>query len=176
VRYLIADLHLGHEAALEYADRPFASVAEMDERLVDGWNAVVEDDDEVLLLGDFAVPSEPTTVRRWLRRLRGEVVLVAGDHDAGARRCRAATVREASRFEAGGHRIRCVHDPEDAPADRDGWLVHGHHHDLRPEAFPFVDPEARRVNVSAELVGYEPLPVDELVDYLDAGRRLERRP
>jgi calcineurin-like phosphoesterase family protein len=61
VGYLIADLHLGHEAVLGYADRPFASVAEMNERLVERWNSVVDDgrlvgivtlDDLLVLLDD----------------------------------------------------------------------------------------------------------------------------
>lgn len=207
--HLVADLHLGDDAVLEYTDRPFASVAEMDDALVDGWNRVVDDGDRVVFLGDLAEPSEPTTVRRWLRRLRGDVVFVAGDHDEGARRTRAVDVRRTYRLEAGGHELHCLHDPgdarsvlsttdapvdstdapvdsTDAPADStdapagrsdlDGWLVHGHHHDLRPAEFPFVDPERRRVNVSVELLGYEPLPLEELVSYLDRGERLRRRP
>lgn len=191
--YLAADLHLDHAGVLEYTDRPFGSVAEMNGRLVDGWNAVVgrdsalsererrdgaaeRDRDEVIFVGDLAVPSEPTTVQRWLHRLRGDVVFVAGDHDDGARRSRTVSVCEAYHLEVDGHRLYCIHDPDDAPPDRDGWLVHGHHHDMRLEEYPFVDPERERVNVSIELLGYEPLPLEELVGYLDRRRRLRRRP
>lgn len=175
-RYLVADTHFDDPEVLEYTDRPFASVAGMNDALLAGWNRVVGADDEVVFLGDFAIPSEPTTVRRWLRRLDGDPVFVAGDHDAGARRSHAVDVREAYRFEAGGHEFHCVHDPDDAPPDRDGWLIHGHHHDVRPDEYPFVDPDARRVNVGVELLGYEPIPVGELVEYVYAGRRLRERP
>lgn len=193
--FLVGDLHLDHEAVLEYTDRPFASVAEMNRRLVDGWNAVVDPGDEVVFLGDLAVPSQPTTVRRWLGRLQGDVVFVAGDHDDAVGATGAVAPRAAYRFEAGGHRFYCVHDPAEAsrvrsggqpaddappaddPSPADGeWLVHGHHHDRRPERFPFVEPEARRVNVSVELLGYEPIPVSELIGYLEDGRRLLIRP
>ncbi len=175
-RYLVADTHFGDPEVLAYTDRPFESVGEMNDALVDGWNRVVEEDDEVVFVGDFAVPSEPTTVRRWLGRLDGDVVFVAGDHDDGARRTHAITVREAYRFEAGGHEFVCVHDPADAPPNRDAWLLYGHHHDMRPDEYPFLDPAARRVNVGVELLGYEPIPVAELVEYVDAGDRIAKRP
>ncbi|WP_178916413.1 metallophosphoesterase family protein [Natronomonas gomsonensis] len=175
-RYLLSDTHFDDEEVLSYTDRPFASVAEMNRTLAENWNRVVESDDEVIFVGDFAEPSEPTTVRRWLGRLNGDITFVAGDHDAGVRRGYAVTTQSAVEFEAGGHRFYCVHDPEAAPPDHEGWVVHGHHHDIRPETYPFVDSTAQRVNVSVELLGYEPISVSELVGYLDSGERLERRP
>jgi calcineurin-like phosphoesterase family protein len=175
-RYLLADTHFGDREVLEYTDRPFASVGEMNDALLAGWNAAVDEADEVVFVGDFCVPSEPTTVRRWLNRVNGDLTFVAGDHDDGVRRSHAVDVREAYRFEAGGHRFHCVHDPADAPPDRDGWLVHGHHHDMRPAEYPCLDPDARRVNVGVELLGYEPLALAELLEYVAAGRRLRKRP
>lgn len=173
-RYVIADTHFDHEGVLEYTDRPFASVAEMNRTLVDNWNAVVGADDEVVFLGDFAIPSEPTTVRRWLRQLNGDIVFVAGDHDDGVGRTAAITARDAHRFEAGGYRFYCAHSPGETPDDE--WLLYGHHHDMRPAEFPFIDPEKRRVNVSVEMIGYEPLSVEELVGYLDRREHLAARP
>ena len=175
-RYLLADTHFGDADVLDYTGRSFGSVGAMNDALLAGWNRVVGASDEVLFVGDLAVPSEPTTVRRWLSRLRGDVTFVAGDHDDGARRSHAVDARESYRFEAGGRRFRCVHRPDDAPPDRDGWLVHGHHHDTRPEEYPFLDPDARRVNVGVELLGYEPLSLGELLDHVAAGRRLRERP
>ncbi|QLD85212.1 hypothetical protein HWV23_05565 [Natronomonas halophila] len=175
-RYLAADLHFDHGEVLEYTDRPFASVGEMNDRLLANWNRVVGPDDEVVYLGDLVVPSEPTTVRRWLRRLNGDITFVVGDHDEGVRRTRAVTARRQYRFEADGSGFLCIHDPADAPSERSDWLIHGHHHDMRPEEFPFVDPETRRSNVSVELTGYEPVPVAELVDYVRRRKRLRTRP
>ncbi|MFW5963632.1 MAG: metallophosphoesterase family protein [Natronomonas sp.] len=175
-RYLLSDTHFDDEEVLSYTDRPFASAAEMNRTLTENWNRVVESDDEVIFVGDFAEPSEPTTVRRWLGRLNGHITFVAGDHDSGVRRGYAVATRSAFEFEADGRQFYCVHDPEAAPPDFDGWVVHGHHHDIRPETYPFIDPTARRVNVSVELLGYEPIAVPELVQYLDSGERLKRRP
>ncbi|MDN5851393.1 MAG: metallophosphoesterase [Actinomycetia bacterium] len=76
-----ADLHLGHANILEYCDRPYASVAEMNERLLANWNAVVAPDDLVWVLGDFDMRGKDASLAL-LPRLMGTKVLVAGNHDA----------------------------------------------------------------------------------------------
>ncbi|MGH9119072.1 MAG: hypothetical protein ACRD0A_14675 [Acidimicrobiales bacterium] len=53
-RWFTADLHLGHANIIDYSRRPFDSVDEMNRALIDNWNEVV-DDDEVWMLGDFAL-------------------------------------------------------------------------------------------------------------------------
>ncbi len=175
-QYLLADLHFDDASVLEYANRSFGSVGEMNDALVAAWNAVVDDRDTVVFLGDFTAPSEPTTVRRWLRRLQGDVIFIAGDHDAGARRSTAVTAHRRYAFTADGYQFQCVHDPDDAHPGFDGWVIHGHHHNLRVDTYPFLDPTHRRINVSVELINNSPLPVGELLTYLNAGRRLTHRP
>jgi len=45
-----------HRGIITYANRPFASMEEMDEVLVQRWNERVRPGDRVYHLGDFAVP------------------------------------------------------------------------------------------------------------------------
>jgi len=52
--FFTADTHFGDHRTLNIHRRPFASVAEMDEALVAGWNAVVGPADEIWHLGDVA--------------------------------------------------------------------------------------------------------------------------
>jgi hypothetical protein len=61
-----------------------------------------------------------------------------------------------------GIRFLLVHDPADAPADFDGWVIHGHHHNNDLRAFPFIDIAGKRVNVSAEVLGYAPVSLREI--------------
>lgn len=51
--YYISDLHLGHENVIRFDNRPFDSVEEMNETLVNNWNSVVTNADHVYHLGDF---------------------------------------------------------------------------------------------------------------------------
>jgi calcineurin-like phosphoesterase family protein len=55
VIYFTADTHFGHENILTYCDRPFATVDEMDNALIENWNAVIGPADTVYHLGDFTL-------------------------------------------------------------------------------------------------------------------------
>lgn len=79
--FFTADLHLGHEAIIKLLGRPFASVEEMNRGLIDRWNSVVDKDDTVYVLGDFAYKSK-TPARQYLTRLNGTKHLVKGNHDS----------------------------------------------------------------------------------------------
>jgi calcineurin-like phosphoesterase family protein len=82
--WLISDLHLGHTNALNFkrADgkplRPFASVEEMDETIIDNWNKVVGTNDKVCVLGDVVINKKNLYK---LDRLKGKKALVMGNHD-----------------------------------------------------------------------------------------------
>jgi len=54
--FFTSDLHFGHRNILEFCKRPFASVEEMDEALIENWNSVCEaTNDWVFDLGDFCI-------------------------------------------------------------------------------------------------------------------------
>lgn len=78
--FFIADLHLGHKNIIEYCNRPFNSIDDMNIALIDNWNKMVGDDDKVFMLGDFALSSNENIIR-WGKALRGKKVLVRGNHD-----------------------------------------------------------------------------------------------
>lgn len=79
--YFTADLHFGHERICELADRPFASVAEMDEALIERWNQRVRSaSDIVWVLGDYALGDRARGLG-YLARLNGRKMLIEGNHD-----------------------------------------------------------------------------------------------
>ena len=43
--FYISDLHIGHENILRFDNRPFADVNEMNNKLIENWNARVRSDD-----------------------------------------------------------------------------------------------------------------------------------
>jgi calcineurin-like phosphoesterase family protein len=53
VIYFTADLHLGHANIINHCDRPFSSVEEMDEHLINAWNSRVRPNDTVYIIGDL---------------------------------------------------------------------------------------------------------------------------
>jgi calcineurin-like phosphoesterase family protein len=77
--WLISDTHFGHENIIRYCGRPFASAAEMDQVMIERWNATVRPQDHVYHLGDVAMGS--THLHRVLPCLHGHKRLVLGNHD-----------------------------------------------------------------------------------------------
>ena len=78
--WFTSDLHFGHRNIIQFCNRPFKSVEEMDETLIENWNSVVKPNDLVFNLGDFAFAPN----WRWvelLGRLNGTHILILGNHD-----------------------------------------------------------------------------------------------
>ncbi len=86
MKWFTADTHFGHKKILEYTNRPFASVEEMDEALIQRWNAKVTPEDEVYHLGDVGLCS-PGKLRKILDRLNGKIYLIRGNHEKSAEAC-----------------------------------------------------------------------------------------
>lgn len=80
MNFYIADMHFGHKNIIQYDNRPFDSVEEMDKALIQLWNETVGSDDIVYILGDFSWYKEDKTAFI-LGCLNGHKVLVKGNHD-----------------------------------------------------------------------------------------------
>ena len=53
--YFTSDLHFWHKNAIIYTNRPFETVEEMNEKLIEYWNKTVHANDEVYILGDVTM-------------------------------------------------------------------------------------------------------------------------
>ena len=53
--YWISDLHFWHANIIKYCSRPFDNAFQMNEALVENWNAKVKPGDTVFHLGDFSM-------------------------------------------------------------------------------------------------------------------------
>ena len=79
-RFYIADTHFGHKNIIRYDNRPFNSVHEMDNELIENWNSVVSNDDIVYILGDISWYDDSKTANIF-SRLNGHKILIKGNHD-----------------------------------------------------------------------------------------------
>ena len=77
--FFTADSHFGHTNVIKFCARPFVSAEEMDEALIENWNARVKGCDTVFVLGDMFYRCE--NVALILRRLKGKKHLILGNHD-----------------------------------------------------------------------------------------------
>lgn len=77
--YFTSDQHYWHNNVIRYCTRPFASVEQMNEAMVLGWNMTVLPEDTVIVLGDFSLAFR--AVETFPQRLMGKKILVPGNHD-----------------------------------------------------------------------------------------------
>lgn len=75
--WFTADTHFNHANIIKFCNRPFDSVEEMNETLIEHWNEVVKHSDIVYHLGDFGFGK----VESILLRLNGRKRLIPGGHD-----------------------------------------------------------------------------------------------
>ena len=163
-----ADTHFGHGGALGLFRRPFASVAMMDEALVEAWNSVVGLGDTVWHLGDFAVRPRPTRVPELLKQLHGEKHLIAGNNDGPVTRGCAgwASVRDYAEIELDGRRLVLCHYPLRSwnGMSRGAINLHGHSHGR-------MAPLLRQFDVGVDVRGFRPVGLDVLLAAATANRR-----
>ena len=74
--WFVSDLHFGHNNIIDYCKRPYDSVEEMDQALVDNWNTVVNKADKIYCLGDMAFHNYER-----ISQLNGHKILTPGNHD-----------------------------------------------------------------------------------------------
>lgn len=78
--FFTADLHSGHSNIIKFCKRPFENIEHMDEMLIQNWNSVVSNNDNIYLLGDLSFRKEDYT-NKFLDQLNGQKFLVKGNHD-----------------------------------------------------------------------------------------------
>jgi len=84
--FFTSDTHFYHRNILEYCNRPFSTVDEMNEALIANWNQTVGANDIVYHLGDFTLTTRVDLVDGILARLNGKIILVKGNHDKWLRK------------------------------------------------------------------------------------------
>jgi calcineurin-like phosphoesterase family protein len=160
--WLISDMHLGHANILKFTRddgtwlRPFSSVEEMDEHIVENWNRVVDNKDRVYMLGDVVINRKNM---RTLDRLNGRKVLIKGNHDIFPAEEYLSYVDDVRGYHVlDGMLLSHIPVHPDSLA-RFGCNIHGHLHYREVLVNNRIDP--RYFNVSVERINYTPMSFEE---------------
>lgn len=81
MNYYISDLHLFHENAIRFDNRPFADLPEMHETIRNKWNQKVTNGDTVFILGDISFRGKNEDLIAYISTLKGHKILIQGNHD-----------------------------------------------------------------------------------------------
>ena len=82
--YFTSDLHLGHNKSFVYEARGFPSIGEHDETIIQNWNNIITEEDDVYILGDLMLNDNEHGLE-CLRQLNGHLHFVIGNHDTPTR-------------------------------------------------------------------------------------------
>lgn len=186
--FYISDTHFGHSGIIRYDNRPFMTVEEMDETIIQRWNDVVSDADMVYVLGDFSWYKEEETLKI-LDRLSGHKVLIKGNHDRISPRVARKFMRVCDYLEIkdNGQKVILSHYPIPFWNGQFRNTIHlyGHVHNshqwnicehLRMELRQLQDIPMRMYNVGCmmEWIDYTPSTLAEIEEYVRDLQREEK--
>lgn len=183
--WFISDTHFGHGASernpnggiINYCNRPFSSVEEMNEVMIERWNSRVKPEDTIIHLGDFALGKKDLWPS-YASRLNGYKILVCGNHDLVDK----TPLKTLERFHAlgfsgvfpeeyylsyGNRRIWCAHIPKDNEDDRREYrrppaqyhdiALAGHVHDK------WKIGKYGEINVGVDVWDFYPVHIEEIL-------------
>lgn len=165
--YFTADEHYGHKRVIEYSGRPFSSVQEMDECIMDNFNSVVTGKDTTVHIGDFSLAGKKREIieKKYIQRLNGNHIFVNGSHDHWLRSSHPKSIWERK---IENQQICCCHYAMRTwPKSHYGaWLLFGHSHGRMPDYGYSTD-------VGVDARDYKPVSFEELRAEMDAKEECE---
>lgn len=141
-KYYISDLHLGHDNVLRFDNRPWNTLDEMHEAIVERWNTTVSKSDDIYILGDAIWNNEIGV--DVMRRLNGRKHLIRGNHDrfTAASKSLYVSIDDYSEIsdEAFGEKYKVIMSHYPMPFYRSSYDSHkvmlcGHVHDTAENAY-----------------------------------------
>lgn len=78
MNWFTADIHFWHYNVIKYCNRPWKTVEEMNQAIIENFNALVKPEDNVYCVGDFSMSLRGAEMRKYLN---GTWYLIPGNHD-----------------------------------------------------------------------------------------------
>lgn len=170
MNYYIADTHLGHDNIRKLSNRPFNTVEEMDEVIINNWNRRVADNDDIYILGDFSYKGKDPI--SYLKQLKGRKHLIVGNHDGKLLKspdCEKYFVEivDIKMVQDNGRQIVCCHYPmvEWNGYYRNVLHFYGHiHNNFNNETNQYMSKVKNAYNVGVDIIGFFPKTLNEILE------------
>jgi calcineurin-like phosphoesterase family protein len=175
--FVTSDTHWNHENVIWHSSRPFETLEFMTEALIENWNSVVTNNDQIWHLGDVIFTrgrnKDAELVDSILSRLNGQKFLITGNHDR-------EEVTRSRHWQAvyPMHEIKVKFSPDQVHAQRivlchyalrtwnqmhrGAWMLHGHSHGN------LQDIGGKIMDVGVDCNGYRPISLDKIKTIMDA--------
>lgn len=167
--WFTSDYHLGHYNIIKYCNRPFQTLEQMNQTIIQNHNNRVKPEDTVFFIGDFCFKNSPGGKKgegdilkaiEYEKQLNGKLIFIKGNHDRN-NSCKAIIEKLSIYF--GGKRISLVHNPEFVDINFGINLV-GHIHEKWQikrikKGWQFTD----AINVGVDVWDFRPVSLEEIM-------------
>lgn len=175
--FFISDTHFGHNNIIKYSNRPFQNVDEMNNGLVENWNALVKPGDRVYHMGDVAFMPFHLFTKEILSRLNGKINIILGNHDRmitdnekdllmwTGGNARVDSIQSYREIKIAGQDIVLFHYGMRVwnRSHRGAIMLYGHSHGSLPPFGKSVDVGVDSKEITSE---YRPVNFDEVIEYM----------
>ena len=171
--WFTSDTHYGHTNILKYCNRPFKNVNEMNNEMMSRWNNVVNDEDTVYHLGDFAFSRDLEFTLNILNSLKGNKVLITGNHD----RKMPSEIKRRFAFVTNYYEFKVQDDEANRgtqlivmmhyamriwnKSHYGAWQLYGHSHGTLSD-----DPNALAIDVGVDCHNYTPINYEQIKEIM----------
>lgn len=160
--WFTSDTHFGHGNIIEFCKRPFTSVEEMDEALIENHNKCVKPKDVVYHLGDVSWYGSDR-IKKIFDRLNGQKHLIIGNHDH--RKNLAShfeSMKDYDMLKIQGMQFALMHYPILSWAGRYHGAIHlhGHTHDTIDNSGTL------RFDVGVDSWGMHPVNLEQIIELI----------
>ncbi len=171
MKYYISDLHLGDTLVFKLCGREI-TIEQFNDLIINNWNRVVQEDDEVYILGDLANEEYKDCII-CLRQLYGNKHLIIGNHDIELLEDEAfriqlqkiMSIKHEDLIEDSGRLVFLSHYLllDWSECHRGSYLIYGRIHNKSiPEIKSFYNYKPA-FNASTDVTGFIPQTLDELM-------------
>lgn len=162
--FFTSDTHFGHKNIVEYCNRPFKSLDDMNYKIINNWNSRVKEGDIVFHLGDFCFKNSNDSkgegvkinADSWLSKLNGKIIILKGNHDSNNSMNTPIESITLSHF---GKRILLIHNPEiidKKDIRKFDYIFCGHVHNNWKN-------KGNIINVGVDIWRFMPVTFDEII-------------
>ena len=164
--WFTSDFHFGHDKDFLYGPRGFHYSWEHDYTILGDWNAIVNENDEVYILGDLMLGNNDYG-RHMIEQLNGIKHIIIGNHDTANRiemykDMNVAEVTYATQIRYKGYNFFLCHYPtmiDSIYRGRTNFNLHGHTHS--PDKFQFI--EHCCYNVALDAHHNRPVEINDII-------------
>lgn len=168
MNYYIADMHLGHANIMRHSNRPFNSVAEMDETIIKNCKRITPED-HIYFLGDMCMKLTDQVIDQ-IKSIKGHKHLIIGNHDRKFLKDKRfrdlfESIDDMKTVYDGNYTIVLCHYPI---IEWDGFFrgtlhFYGHVHNNDNTSNRIMRNIENAYNVGVDILNFEPKTVKEII-------------